>query len=70
MVKICGDSQAEIAKDIAEYEMDVERDVISPFHSIIEVNSQADYIQYNIRCYQYLISCLLLYMYAYYVITE
>lgn len=37
MTRICGNSQAEIAKDIAEYEMDVESTIIAPFHTVIEV---------------------------------
>lgn len=36
MVRMCGNSQAEIAKDIAEYEMEVEKNVIAPFQSVIE----------------------------------
>lgn len=37
MARICGNSQAEIAKDIAEYEMEVEKTIIAPFHAVVEV---------------------------------
>ena len=37
MARICGNSQTEIAKDIAEYEMEVERNIIAPFQTVVEV---------------------------------
>ena len=40
MVRVCGNSQAEIAKDIAEYEMEVEQNIIAPFQNVIEVTNQ------------------------------
>ncbi|CAB3998919.1 rho GTPase-activating 44-like isoform X2 [Paramuricea clavata] len=36
MARICGNSQTEIAKDIAEYEMEVERNIIAPFQTVVE----------------------------------
>ncbi|XP_028395604.1 rho GTPase-activating protein 44-like isoform X2 [Dendronephthya gigantea] len=36
MTRLCGNSQAEIAKVIAEYEMDVESTIIAPFHTVLE----------------------------------
>ena len=38
MVRICGNSQAEIAKDIAEYEIEVEKNIIGPFQTVVEVS--------------------------------
>ena len=36
MARICGNSQAEIAKDTAEYEMEVEKNIIAPFQTVVE----------------------------------
>lgn len=37
MARLCGDSQMKIAKEIAEYEMDVEKTIITPFQNVVEV---------------------------------
>ena len=39
MARICGKSQTEIARDIAEYEMEVERNIITPFQTVVEVRT-------------------------------
>ena len=36
MARLCGNSQTEIARDIAEYEMEVERNIIGPFQTVVE----------------------------------
>ncbi|XP_046855008.1 rho GTPase-activating protein 44-like isoform X2 [Xenia sp. Carnegie-2017] len=36
MARLCGDSQMKIAKEIAEYEMDVEKTIITPFQNVVE----------------------------------
>jgi hypothetical protein len=47
MARICGNSQTEIARDIAEYEMEVEKNIITPFQTVVEVRMCRYFHNYN-----------------------
>lgn len=42
MARLCGNSQTEVAKDIAEYEMEVEKNIITPFQTVVEVRESTN----------------------------
>ena len=45
MARLCGNSQSEIAKDIAEYEFEVEKNIITPFQTVVEVRELCNEIR-------------------------